>query len=415
MTQLNTLKNANFGKFILFIFFALFGSSQSFAAKSARSPDHSPAQGNPARKPTQVKLAENLPSLPKNIQWVTNDSEPEFASPKAVRGGMLKTFMPQFPMTLRDVGPDANGSFRSYFDQNKLSLLELHPNTRKWIPQLATHWAFDKDNKTIYFKLNPKAKWSDGVPVTADDYVYVLEFMRSKHIVAPWYNNYYTEFYDKVVKYDDHTIAVVGKKPFSEFERVVKYNMGPLPKHFYGELNENFVKDFNWKVAPVTGPYIISEVRKGKYIVFKRVDDWWANNERYYRYRYNIDKLHIKVIRDLNVAYRHFLRGNLDVFAAILPDWWHGRTQGKEYDAGYIVKHWFFNDAPATDMGMWFNTEKGLLKDVRIRKGISYSINVDKVIKSILRNDYERLNSGDQGKGPWYNPKVKAREFDFFY
>ncbi len=69
----------------------------------------------------------------------------------------------------------------------------VHPNTEEPVPSLATHWAFDKDGKTMYFKLNKNAKWSDDTPVTADDYIYTLEFMRSKHIQAPWYNDFYTK------------------------------------------------------------------------------------------------------------------------------------------------------------------------------------------------------------------------------
>lgn len=350
--------------------------------------------------------------LPKNIKWITNEDDPIFASEKAVRGGMFKEYMLSFPMTLRTVGPDSNGAFRNYILSNQLSLLELHPNTRNWIPSIATHWAYDKDNKTIYYKIDKRARWSDGVPVTADDFIYTLEFMRSSHIVAPWYNNFYSEWYDKVIKYDDHTIAVVGKKPLSTFERHEKYNLTPTPKHFYGELNSNFVKEYNWKIAPNTGPYQIGDVRKGKYIVLKRDHNWWANDLKYYKYRYNVDKIHVKVVRDMNVAYRHFLRGNIDSFHIILPDWWHRRATGKEYDNGYIHKIWFYNDAPASNIGIWLNTEKEPLDNIDVRMGFAHAMNIDKVIKTVLRNDYLRLQNPDEGKGPWTNQKVKAREFD---
>ena len=51
---------------------------------------------------------------------------------------------------------------------------------------MATHWAVQPDQKTIYFKLDPDARWSDGKPITADDYVFTLEMMRSKFIVDPF-------------------------------------------------------------------------------------------------------------------------------------------------------------------------------------------------------------------------------------
>lgn len=54
-------------------------------------------------------LAEPLPS---DLQWVSNQNEPLFASSEAKRGGTLTTYMVSFPQTLRSVGPDANSGLR---------------------------------------------------------------------------------------------------------------------------------------------------------------------------------------------------------------------------------------------------------------------------------------------------------------
>ena len=89
----------------------------------------------------------------------------------------------------------------------------MHPVTDKFIPMMATHWSIQPDRKTIYFKLDPDARWSDGKPVTADDYVFTLEMMRSKFIVDPFYNTYAEEYFESVDKIDDHTIRIVGKRP----------------------------------------------------------------------------------------------------------------------------------------------------------------------------------------------------------
>ena len=49
-------------------------------------------------------------TLPDGIDWLTNDSDPVFASPKAVKGGTLHEALLSFPLTFRVVGPDANSS-----------------------------------------------------------------------------------------------------------------------------------------------------------------------------------------------------------------------------------------------------------------------------------------------------------------
>ncbi|MBU4009920.1 MAG: ABC transporter substrate-binding protein, partial [Proteobacteria bacterium] len=207
------------------------------------------------------------PELPKDIKWLTNDSDPVFASDDAKKGGTFHAALMSFPMTFRIVGPDSNDSFRNAIQDNQKSLIGIHPNTLNIIPEIATHWAFGKDKKTMYFKLNKKARWSDGVFVTAKDFAYTLEFMRSKNIVAPWYNDYYSKEIDRVIVYDDYTLAVVATK--AEPDLYLKLGLIPTPIHYYKKLGEDFVRKYNWEIVPNTGAYQISDFVKGKSIVFK--------------------------------------------------------------------------------------------------------------------------------------------------
>ncbi len=199
-----------------------------------------------------------------------NDSDPVFADPKAQKGGTLRHYELSFPLTFRTVGPDSNDSFRPYLLGNQMSLTYFHPNTRRPVPGLATHWAYGDDNKTVYFKLNPKAVWSDGVPVTAMDFAFALEMMRSKHIVAPWYNEYYTTKLDKVLVFDAHTFAIVGREKRNHHDMLYDYAISPRPRHFH-KLDENWVRDYQWKPEPNTGPYQLGKVEKGKEIVFEPI------------------------------------------------------------------------------------------------------------------------------------------------
>jgi len=183
--------------------------------------------------------------LPDDLNWMTNDTDPLFASPEAKKGGTYRDALLSFPATFRLVGPDSNNSFAGVMRSNQLGLIGIHPNTESITPEIATHWAFGKDQKSMYFKLNPNARWSDGKPVTAQDFAYTIEFMRSEHIVAPWYNDYYTREIDKVVVYDDLTLAVVGTKTKPDLHMIL--NINPTPRHFFGKLDQEFVRKYNWK------------------------------------------------------------------------------------------------------------------------------------------------------------------------
>ena len=77
------------------------------------------------------------PELPADIQWLTNDTDPEFASPDAQKGGTFNVAIATFPLTFRTVGPDSNTNFRSAILGNQLSLIGLHSNTLNIIPELS--------------------------------------------------------------------------------------------------------------------------------------------------------------------------------------------------------------------------------------------------------------------------------------
>ncbi|WP_375056212.1 extracellular solute-binding protein [Zobellella sp. DQSA1] len=349
--------------------------------------------------------------LPADLEWQSNDQDPIFASPEARRGGEFNMMMLSFPLTFRTVGPDSNTAFRSFILENQLGLYGLHPETENPIPALATHWAFGDDDRTMYFRLNPEARWSDGVPVTADDFLFALEFMRSEVIRAPWYNNYYTEEIVDITKYDDHTLSVTAGNPKSRRELLNTVGLTPQPKHFY-ELSEDWVRRYNWEVVPVTGAYVVSDVRRGRAITFKRLDDWWGNDLTYYRHRFNVDEIRLTVVRDLNIAYRHFLRGDVDTFGLILPEWWHDKTDTPEYRNGLINRIWFYNDIQQGPQGLHLNTAHPRLRDVRVREGIAHAINMQRMLDTILRGDYERMHSFGTGYGDFTDTGIKARPFD---
>lgn len=350
-------------------------------------------------------------SLPADLDWQTNPSDPVFASAEAIRGGRFRSFITTFPLTLRLVGPDSNGSFASYLRSNALGLVDIHPDTLNPIPMLASHWAFDPDGKTVYYKLDPEVRWSDGEAVTADDYLYTIEFMRSEHIVAPWYNNYYSNVIVDVHKYDDYTIAITGAVPKPRDELLFEYGLRPTPKHFH-QLDEQWVRNFNWKIEPNTGPYQIAKLRKGKYIEFDRKADWWGNNKRYLKHRFNPDHIRVKVIRDINMAYQYFAKGDLDSFGLVAPAFWHKKAQGEIYDSGWVAKIKFYNDVPQPSQGMYLNENDPILADKRVRYAIAHASNIQKIIDTVLRGDYERLNSQYEGYGDYTNPAVLARSFD---
>lgn len=96
------------------------------------------------------------------------DAPDPLASPDARVGGELRTFAGQYPQSLnyyRDNNTFNALLFSHFFGQ----LLDLDPVTAEYVPGLAEKWSISDDKKTFTFWIDPRAKWSDGKPITAAD------------------------------------------------------------------------------------------------------------------------------------------------------------------------------------------------------------------------------------------------------
>ena len=350
-------------------------------------------------------------TLPHDLEWITNDTSPEWSSTEAQKGGDLRLSIPNFPPTLRTVGPGSKNYFRTFITNNQLPLVATHPNSQEIIPMLASHWAYDKDEKTVYYKIKPNARWSDGHAVTADDFVFALAFNRSPFINSTWHNTYFNEEITDVVKFDSHTIAIMGSVKRPKKDLHYYYDLRPRAKHFH-RLDTHWINAFNWKIEPNTGPYQILNVRKGKLVAFKRKLNWWAKKDRFLRNRFNIDKISIKVVRDLNIAYKYFERGELDIFNLTNPTLWHQKAKGPMYAKGFIHKLSFYNQIPQSASGLFLNTNHPFLQNINVRKAVSHSIDFDTVIKKYLYGEYIRLPSFYSGYGEYSDKTVAATKFN---
>ena len=357
------------------------------------------------------ETSSNVEELPTGLKWESNQTDPIYSSSQAKHGGTMTLFINTFPLTIRTIGPDSNIAFRAYLSNNNWPLLTIHPNTRNLIPLLAESWAFGKDKRSMFFKIHPKAKWSDGVPVTVDDFLFMIEMMKSKNTLDPFLNDYIQKYIDKVVKYDDKTIGVFAKRPYPKLEQYV--NLAPRPKHFYkGQIPKDFVKRYNWKIEPVTGPYLLTKIRKGKSFTFEKQQNWWAQDLRYIKNRFNPKRLMVRVVRDEAVTYELFKKGRSDVFEAMTPERWYLKCQGEEFDKGYIEKTTYYTDSPRSNRGFYLNTSTPLFKNSQIKYAFAHAMDIDSSIQKIFRGDVYRLERTYTGYGDYENKSIEARKYD---
>lgn len=357
-----------------------------------------------------------LADLPADLIWEDGSDEPELGSPEAKKGGTNYITLFDFPRTLRTVGPDSNGSFRNFIlDEATIPLAMEHPDTRNFFPGLASSWALDPESATVYMKLDPDARWSDGEPITADDFLFMFWFYTSEEIRAPWYNNWFSSRYTNITRFDERTLSItfaINKPDFAS--RIL--GLHPVPEHFYDEFAEDFVERYQWRFIPTTGPYVLEEgdLRKGRSITLTRNTDWWAKDKKHHRYRYNPDRLQFGIIRDNAKQFEAFKRGDVDQFMARTAAYWYEKIPDSDPDvqAGYIAKSTFYNQYPRPPYGLWINTAKPLLDDRNLRLGIHHASNWQLVIDQYFRGDANRLHTASSGYPDFSHPTLAARPFD---
>ncbi len=350
--------------------------------------------------------------MPQDLVWEDGMDQPEIGDPRALKGGVFNHFISQFPATIRPFGREANNSFRSYlYDNLEISLTGMHPLTMKVIPGLARRWAVSKDGRTVYYELDPDGRYNDGHKIDIKDYMVKIYLRVSDNVSAPFEKQYYREQVAQLAAYGDKYLAV--SLPESKPLMAMDASMAPAPSYFYKDYGPDYVERYQWKVPPQTGAYFVrdKDIVKGVSITLTRAKDWWAKDKKYYRHRFNPDKMIYTVIRDEAKAFELFRAGQLDAYWLTRPKLWYQKSEIDPVFDGYIERYTFYNQYPRSPRGVYMNTARPMLKDVNMRRGIAHALNWQKCIDVIFRGDYARLQQYSEGFGDITNPNVKAREF----
>jgi len=351
--------------------------------------------------------------IPDDLVWEDGSEHEEIGDSRAEKGGTFTREIPSFPPTIRLFGDNSNNGFRSYiYDDILMVLVDYHPKSMEMIPGIAKRWAVSEDGRTVYYEIHEDACYSDGVPIRAKDFMFGAYVRISDDIVEPFFKQVYREAVAGMTTYGDKLLAI----HIPEAQVYAPAGIGslrPAPPHFYEEYGPDFAERYQWKFPPTTGAYEVREddIVKGVSITQTRVKDWWAKDLKYYRYRYNVDRIRNIVVRDDSKAFELFRAGEIDSFYLSLPKYWYEKTEIDPVFDGYIERYTFYNQYPDIPRGLWLNVTKPLLDEKQIRIGIQHAMNWQKVIDVMFRGDFQRLNSFQEGFGPFSDPTIKARPY----
>lgn len=321
-----------------------------------------------------------------DVKYPANFKHFDYVNPSAPKGG--KIVLPEIgsynslnPYILK--GETAAG-IGMIFDTLMTSSLDETGTNYGLIAKSAT---IPDDNSYIIFNLNPKARFSDGTEVTADDVKFTFETLLAKG--HPYFQIYYAEIGD-VEKLGKYRVKFNFKNTKN---RELKFILGGLPvlsKAYYD--NVDFEK--TTLVPPLgSGPYRVKSLEQGRAISYERRDDYWAKDLPVNIGFYNFDEIRHEYYKDTNVAIQAFKSGKLDLrYENVAKNWANAYDIAAVHD-GRILKELIPHSIPTGMQAFVFNTRKNKFKDVRVRKAISLAFDFEWMNKNLFYDSYTRTES----------------------
>ena len=271
------------------------------------------------------------------------------------------------------------------------SLIDVDPKDLHLIPGLAKSWEISPDHLVYTFHLRENIKWSDGTPITADEYI-----MSWKRIISPKFASEYAYLIYNYVKgakdyylgkttdfsqvglkaLDPQTlqITLAGPTPFLLKLIANHYAWHAVPIKTilkYGPLDEkstawtrpgNFVSD---------GPFMLKEwVPQQRIVVVRNPNYWDAANVK-------LDEIQFFPIDDIPAEERMFRSGQLDITQDVPNS--KRDLYRKEHPDEIHIDPW---------LGIYYyrcNVTVPPLNDKRVRKALAIAINREELIKDVTR------------------------------
>ena len=306
-------------------------------------------------------------------------------------------------------------------------LFTSNPMTGKVVPKLAKSVEM-KGNRYI-IHLRKGIKWSDGVPITADDVIFTW-----KDIIFAGLGN--TSTRDSMIidgeiptikKIDDYTVEFSIKKQFAPFLRMLSVSIAP--KHYFTKQKnwqKNFDRFLSTNINPDTivtsGAYRLKKYVPAQRVVFERNPNYYEINKNGQKLPY-LDKIVYLIVGDLNNQILKFEAKELDEISLRGGD--VARYKAKEYDSDYTI----YNLGPDTgtmfvaiNLNRRFSQQNGVKKyfvnpkkqvwfnDVNFRKAIDYAIDRKSMVQNIANGMASPLFTAESKNSIFYNKSLVGHE-----
>jgi peptide/nickel transport system substrate-binding protein len=321
------------------------------------------------------------PALPRDFTHLP------YVNPDAPKGGRIVlgqhgTFDSLTPFIVRGV---AAAGLRDYVYESLLGRSLDEPFSLYGL--LANAIEVPPDRSYIVFHLDPRARFSDGRPVTTDDVIFSWEQLKEKGLP------YMRAHYQTVRK---ATVVEPGAVRFDfdthgNREAPLLLGLMPvLPKHRFDAAT---FEQTSLEPPIGSGPYTVGAVDAGRSITYRRNPDWWGRDLPINRGRFNFDEVRYDYYRDAAALFEAFKSGQISLRPEEDPTRWaeglalpavaDGRAKIAEFDIA----------VPAGMAALAFNTRRWPFTDARVRQALIAMFDFEWINRNLYHGSFTRTQS----------------------
>ncbi|MDH5387709.1 MAG: extracellular solute-binding protein [Gammaproteobacteria bacterium] len=252
---------------------------------------------------------------------------------------------------------------------------------------IADDFFLAEDGLSVTFHINPKARFSNGTSINAEDVKFSFDVLMSQ-AAHPQFRIYYQDV-DSVIVLDDLTVRFNFKRQNRELHMILGdisvFSKDWLQGQEFSETDD---------IKPISsGPYVVDKYERGKYIKYKRNPDYWAVDLPVRKGMYNFDTIKYTYYKDSSIALEAFKAGEFDFFFENYSKRWARSHDGPKYQSGEILKTELKHSNNAGMQGFAINTRRDHFKDVRVRRALSLAYDFSWANNHLFYNQYVRCDS----------------------
>jgi peptide/nickel transport system substrate-binding protein len=340
--------------------------------------------GPAAAEPTYALAMHGAPALPADFTHMP------YANPDAPKGGrlvqgLLGTFDSLNPLIVRGIAVQEvrnQGFGRGYVYESLMTRGNDEAFTLYGL--LADSVETDDIRDYVTFHINPKARFSDGHPVTAEDVLFSWTLLRDHGRPGP------REYYAKVAKAEEVDPLTVRFDFGGVADRELPLILGLmpiLPKHATDVAR---FEETTFAPPIGSGPYRISNVKPGASVTFTRNPDYWGRDLPINRGFWNFDEVRLDFYREANAQFEAFTRGLYDFRVENEPLRWH---EGYDFPAarnGEVIRDTIKTGMPQPSEYLVFNTRRPIFADIRVRQALTQLLDFEWINRNYFFDLYAR-------------------------